>query len=365
VFCAACGEPTTADPCVACGKPAMLDGRYRFDAVLGHGSMGTTWRAAAVADDRVVAIKEIPLRGIDDGKARELVLREARVLRQLHHVCIPAYVDSVVAGGGRHRTLFLVEEHIEGETLAQEMDRKRYTEDEVLAIVEEVIGILAYLHGLSPPVVHRDVKPGNVMRRTQDGRLVLIDFGAVRDVVKGELGGSTVAGTFGYMAPEQFQGDAVPSTDLFGVGALAVTMLTRREPQTMMDFTGRIRWRPYAKVKPATADFIDALIEPDVSLRIPSAGLALQRVRDARLAIAGPGGPLPVRMPIAVRTYPRLPPAAALANIEKANLQRDRGALALLTDVRAFIALGLTVGFATVGFSVMMFLLLVLSVALV
>jgi serine/threonine-protein kinase len=88
-----------------------------------------------------------------------------------------------------------VQDFVAGHTLAEELAEHRYGEAEVLAIVEELCEVLAYLHGRSPPVIHRDLKPRNVMRRTADGRLALIDFGAARDTVR-EQGGSLTTNHF-------------------------------------------------------------------------------------------------------------------------------------------------------------------------
>ncbi len=270
MFCARCARETATDPCSHCDGAATLDGRYRLVARLGRGSSGTTWRASG-PDGQPVAIKAISLLGVED-KGRELVEREVRVLRALSHPGIPAYVEHIVVDDA----LWLVQELVEGESLARELEDHRYTPREVLSIIAELAGILAYLHELSPPVIHRDVKPDNVMRRS-DGSLALIDFGAVRDVAKGSLGGSTVAGTFGYMPPEQFAGDAEPRSDLYGLGALAVALLTRREPQTMSDHANRLRWTSYASVPEAIHDLVNRMVEPDLERRAPSAGWVQQR----------------------------------------------------------------------------------------
>ena len=102
---------------------------------------------------------------------------------------------------------------------------------EVIRFLEDASSVLEYLHERSPPVIHRDVNPKNVIRRA-DGSHVLVDFGAVRDKLKPE-GGSTVVGTFGYMAPEQFQGRALPASDVFAVGATALRLLTGLEPDKL------------------------------------------------------------------------------------------------------------------------------------
>ena len=123
-------------------------------------------------------------------------------------------------------------EKIEGESLAAL--RKRggaLSEGEVVRLLRDAAEVLDYLHGRAPPVIHRDLKPGNVIRRP-DGSFAFVDFGAVRDKLRPE-GGSTVVGTFGYMAPEQFQGRALPASDVYAIGATALAMLTGQQPEDL------------------------------------------------------------------------------------------------------------------------------------
>jgi hypothetical protein len=98
-------------------------------------------------------------------------------------------------------------------------------------MLEDVADALRYLHAQSPGIVHRDIKPGNIIRR-RDGSYAIVDFGSVRDRLR-PAGGSTVVGTFGYMAPEQFQGRASPKSDVYGAAATALAMLTGEEPEDL------------------------------------------------------------------------------------------------------------------------------------
>ena len=251
------------------------------------------FRATRAADGLTVAVKEIPLRWSDPDKTRELIAREARVLSELSHPQIPALIEDFVVGTGRNRAACIVQQFVPGEDL-QSAPRRRSV-DEVLDIVAELLPVLRYLHTRSPPVIHRDIKPGNVIR-TPDGQLVLVDFGAVRDALRDQqLGGSTVAGTFGYMAPEQFAGDASPATDLYGLGALAIALLTRRDPQTMVDHRRALQWRGHAQVPGPVADFLDRLVAPDPKLRPASADAAARQLQTARRAGHAPTARAPAR----------------------------------------------------------------------
>lgn len=281
MICVECHQQTEVDPCSHCAGDPILDGRWRLDAVVGNGATGTVFRASAVTGDvGPVAIKELPLRS--DAKRQELALREARVLRQLQHPSIPQYLEEIVAGHGRGRCLYLVEEFVEGESLARMLDGHRFDEREVLEIVAEACDILTWLHDRAPPVIHRDVKPGNLIRRARDQRWMLVDFGAVRDVLRAEAAGSTVAGTFGYMAPEQFRGEAVPATDLYAVGATAVALLSRQDPAALHDRDGRFGWQAAVTVSPGSSGLLTDLLQTDPETRLADARVAAARARRLR-----------------------------------------------------------------------------------
>lgn len=277
MICASCARPALAeDVCAACGASPLLDGRWRLESEIGHGAAGTVFRASEVGTGRVVAAKEVSLPRHAARAAAVVCAREAAILRQLEHPGIPRLVDARVDGA----TLWVFQELVEGESLERAMEHHRYTEDEVLAILEELLGILVYLHGLSPPVIHRDVKPANVIVR-DDGRLALVDFGSVRDQVADGTA-STAAGTFGYMAPEQLRGEAGPGSDIYAVGAVAVALLSRRSPATLLGWDQRLDWRPHVRVRAATSELLGDLLTLDPRRRPSDAARVLARVRAAR-----------------------------------------------------------------------------------
>lgn len=310
MICGFCSESLTDEPavCPACGQSPLLDARYRLERIVGRGAMGVTYRAERLEDGQAVAIKELPFRRIDAVKTKALFEREARVLEQLDHPGIPAYLDDFVGGVGKNLSLYLVQAFVEGDTLTAEQAQRRWREDEVLAITAEVADILTYLHELSPPVIHRDIKPGNVMRRP-DGRLALIDFGAVRDALDDEhTGGSTVVGTYGYMAPEQYKGDASPASDLYALGAMTVAMLARKTPDALVDVSGRLDWQRHLDVHPQTAALLNALLQVDPRQRPQRARDVAARCRQAIAAIeADRNAPVPMQpvpKPAPVRPAP-------------------------------------------------------------
>ena len=175
-----------------------------------------------------MAIKRFAVRGAASWKDVELAEREASVLESLSHPLLPAHIEHFEENGA----LYLVMQKIDGTSLARAVERGgSLSRDDVLRFLRDAGSVLEYLHGRSPPVFHRDVNPKNVIRRP-DGSYVLVDFGAVRHRLKPD-GGSTVVGTFGYMAPEQFQGRALPQSDVYSVGATALRLLTGLEPDKL------------------------------------------------------------------------------------------------------------------------------------
>ncbi len=193
-----------------------LPDRFEDPVGLGVGAQAVTIAAHDRTHDRAVVIKVLELSRVRDWKAFERFERECAVLQSLDHPGVPTYLEhSRDEERGQYR---LVMERIEGTSLAEDLRRgRRRTEAQLLDLLTQLLDVLQYLHGLHPAVVHRDIKPGNVVVRP-DGRAALVDFGGVAKVFQPE-GASTVVGTFGYMAPEQLHGRVTPACDLYALGA--------------------------------------------------------------------------------------------------------------------------------------------------
>ncbi len=277
MFCPACQNPVTAwqSPCPTCARPVPIGDRWVLQRILGEGASGHTWLALDIRDQSSVAIKELAVHRARSLKAIELFEREAKVLSALDHPGIPKFIDHLVVEGPGSVQLYLVQDYIEGSTLTLGQGDER----ETVSILAELCEILVYLHGRRPPLIHRDIKPANVMRRP-DGRLVLIDFGAVRQVVReSHAGGSTVAGTFGYMAPEQLRGQATPASDLYAVGALGVALLAGRDAAEVVDPIRPQRWQSEVAMSAPLRDFLAKLLQPDPEQRLQSAAAAATQAR--------------------------------------------------------------------------------------
>lgn len=254
--------------------------RYVIDGTLGEGSQATTFSAYDRLEGRYVAIKRFEVRGAKSWKDVELAEREANVLGSLSHPKLPKYMEHFEEDGA----LYLVMEKIEGVTLKSLMKSgSKLGERDIERLLHDLGEICAYLHGRAPPIVHRDIKPGNVIRRP-DGSFALVDFGAVRDRLRPE-GGSTVVGTFGYMAPEQFQGRASPASDWYAIGATCLAAWTGEEPEKLPHRGLKIDVRaslPQTR-NSALASTINALLEPDPDARrLPRADSADPGKRESK-----------------------------------------------------------------------------------
>jgi serine/threonine protein kinase len=239
-------------------------GRYAIVGELGAGSQAETLDAVDKLGGRAVAIKRFQVRGARSWKDVELAEREARVLSTLSHPNLPVYIEHFEEDGA----LYLVMEKIEGETLAALRRRKSLLSSaDIARFLSDAELVLGYLHSRAPPIIHRDIKPGNVIRRA-DGSFAFVDFGSVRDQLKPE-GGSTVVGTFGFMAPEQFQGRALPGSDVYAVAATALSLVTGREPEDLphrglaIDVSAALG----KSAEPWLVRALSAMLEPDPDKR--------------------------------------------------------------------------------------------------
>ncbi|HNV75735.1 MAG TPA: serine/threonine-protein kinase [Gemmatimonadaceae bacterium] len=202
---------------------------------LGRGSYGFTY----VVEDRErfqkrCALKELVPRGGLTSRAQQLFEREARALLELDHPRIPR-LHAFFEEDGR---FFLVQDYVEGESLESVLLRRmELPEKEARSLTVQLLQILEYLHSRTPPVVHRDIKPDNLIIGV-DGQVYLIDFGAVREAISmGSLPDEhrTFVGTIGFAAPEHLAGRAVPPSDLYSVGATALYLVTGQPPTDWFD----------------------------------------------------------------------------------------------------------------------------------
>ena len=259
--------------------------------VLGKGSFGTTYACERPEMGDEVALKVLTLREMRDWKALQLFEREAKTLKGLSHPAIPAYVDYFEVDSERDVKFCLVQKIAPGASLQSLVDGGwRPTESEIVAVAEQLLEVLGYLASLRPPVLHRDVKPGNVLLDRATGTVSLVDFGATAEAavtaaaaeegVGGWTQGSTVVGTFGYAAPEQMMGGAAAVSDLYSAGATLLFLLSGRAPSTMPSARLRVDFRGVVTIEDARLEaVVTRLLEPTPEDRFESARDALKTLR--------------------------------------------------------------------------------------
>ena len=239
---------------------------------------------ATTADGSRVVLKELSFSLVPDAQTLEAFQREAQLLRQLSHPRLPTFLEAFEDGSGVGLRLYLAMSYVEGDSLLALLESHRFNEAEVLDIAAQALQLLVYLHGLSPPVIHRDVKPANLLRKP-DGTLALVDFGAAREVRRGATGQATLVGTLGYMPPEQMLGVANTGSDVYALGATLIHLLSREPPSSLLGAELRLEFRERVNVRPATLRFLERLVDPRPNKRFATAVQALAelgRVRSGR-----------------------------------------------------------------------------------
>ena len=262
----------------------VLQQRYRIERLLGGGGMGMVYLAHDQRlSNRPCAIKEMVDHFIDPQQrleANEYFAREADTLAQLKHAAIPAISDRF-DHQNRH---YLVMEYVEGRNLEEELAQRGgpLPEGLVIDIARQLCDVLAYLHGLQPPIIYRDLKPSNVML-TGNGRVVLVDFGIAR-LFKAQRKG-TMIGTLGFAPPEQYQGIADPRSDLYSLGATLHYVLTGRDPEQFPPFS----FPAVRELRPATSSNLAGAIDRVLAYEMLNRPATIQEFRDMLLYGRGLG----------------------------------------------------------------------------
>lgn len=239
--CSHIGNPPNNLFCIYCGQPISVQRkirRYQVLRVLGQGGMGTTYLAwipagANAVRPQLVVLKEMNADMAKIAKAQELFEREAHTLKTLHHSGIPKYYDFFVEAGKK----YLAMELIHGQDLEKSVqERGPVTPQQAIAWMIQTCSVLDYIHSQEPPLIHRDIKPANLMVRTSDNRVVVLDFGAVKEI--GTLPGTRI-GAEGYCAPEQERGQPLIQSDLYAIGPTLIFLLTGETPFKFYKQRGR------------------------------------------------------------------------------------------------------------------------------
>ena len=209
----------------------LVDGKYRIIAQTGKGGMSTVWLALNEAVNKQWAIKEVKKSSpsTSDQIIKQNLVTEAGILRHLKHPHLPSIVDIF----NEDDTFLIVMDYIEGRTLSDILkEQGRQPQADVVDWALQICSVFKYLHGLNPPIIYRDMKPGNVMLKP-DGNIMVIDFGTAREY-KHESGEDTIhLGTKGYAPPEQFQDNhqqTDPRTDIYNLGATMYHLVTGKNP---------------------------------------------------------------------------------------------------------------------------------------
>ncbi|MBV8138311.1 MAG: protein kinase [Deltaproteobacteria bacterium] len=256
------------NPGEALSEGHLLDNRYRVRKVLGVGGMGRVYLSNDTRlANRPVAVKEMILGdGIAEKKAIEDFTREATVLARLSHPGIPTLIDHF-AENSRH---YMVMEFVAGGDLEKVIQQSggKLGEDRTLRWARQILSVLEFLHSQNPPIVYRDLKPGNIMI-DKEGRAMLIDFGIARFLPKG--GRATQIGSPGYAPPEQYVGNVEPRSDLYSLAATMHHLLTGRDPVLEPPFSFPPVTQLAREVSSATAAAVDRALHLEIPKRFPSA----------------------------------------------------------------------------------------------
>ncbi len=258
-------NPPQSNFCRNCGVRLRLRDRYLAIIPIGQGGFGRTFKA--IDEDKpskpFCAIKQFfpQFQGTTAGqKAAELFTQEAVALEQLNHPHIPKLLAYFITPDNRQ---YLVQEFIDGQNLKAELETQgKFSVQKISELLLTLLPTLEYVHKLG--FIHRDIKPENIIRRGEDRRLYLVDFGAakVHNPDRSQLPGTTI-GTPEFMAPEQTWGRAFPSSDLYSLGLMCIHLLTDVSPfQLYDDNRGTWIWRDFLAqpIDPKIGAILDKLI---------------------------------------------------------------------------------------------------------
>ncbi|MEY2855778.1 MAG: hypothetical protein RLZZ74_87 [Cyanobacteriota bacterium] len=264
------------DLCQRCNSQLLLMNRYRAISLLGQGGFGRTFLAIdefKPSKPRCVIKQFLPevkgLKAIQ--KATELFEQEATRLDQLgKHEQIPA----LLAFFDQEERKYLIQEYVDGSDLLKILSVEGvFNQQQIKELLHDLLDVLKFVHENN--VIHRDIKPENIIRRKQDGKLVLVDFGAAKEALSANLSQvGTIIGSASYIAPEQAAGKPKFASDLYSLGATCLHLLTSIEPLNLFNTEeGEWDWRSHLQdneIDYELSHVLDKLVEGATKRRFQS-----------------------------------------------------------------------------------------------
>jgi serine/threonine protein kinase len=255
----------------------VLINRYKLMQQLGQNPGRQTWLAQDLQTEQSVVVKLLTFNSDMRWSDFKLFEREAQLLKSLEHSAIPQYLNYLDLEEPEQQGFALVQEYIPAQSLQQHMKSGRvFTQSDVEIIARKLLNILIYLHDFRPPVIHRDIKPSNILLGDRSGNspgnVYLIDFDSVQTFIRTDSS-VTIAGTYGYMPFEQFQGQAAPVSDLYSLGVTLIHLVTGESPTP--DANLKIQFDA-SSLNPIFTSWLTWLTQLDPS----------QRPKDAKVALA-------------------------------------------------------------------------------
>jgi hypothetical protein len=257
----------------------ILADRYQCDRRLGKQAGRQTLLARDLKTQQQVVVKLLSFSSDFNWEDLKLFEREVETLKSLSHPAIPRYLDSFEIDTPNRKGFALVQTYIEAKSLQEYLsDGRTFSESEVKQLATALLDILAYLHQRQPPVIHRDIKPSNILLNNRSGNSVgevyLVDFGAVQTLATQQGKTVTVVGTYGYMPPEQFGGRAVPASDLYGLGATLIALITKQHPADLPQQDLQIEFEQFTQLSPGFTNWLKWMTNPCLERRPASVQIA-------------------------------------------------------------------------------------------
>ncbi len=249
----------------------IIKNKYLIQNTLKEGKFGNTYLVNDIESDKKYIIKYLSLKKSDLINKIPLLEQEAKIISHLSHPKIPKFIDFFTEIDEQNVKTYFVQEYIQAQNLNQRVKEKGVlSEKQIIKIVIGICDVLKYIHSFSPSVIHQDIKPANILY-TDDEKVYLIDFGSVKQKIFSHenSGLSTIIGTHGYMAIEQFEGRTVIGSDIYSLGLTIIFLLTGKDP-LLLEKVGLKFNLKNLNISDKFKNVLEKMIQPDSQKRYKS-----------------------------------------------------------------------------------------------